>query len=264
MRRLELDRDLRRAIERRELTVHYQPIVDLATGELHEVEALVRWQHPERGLVSPAEFIPLAEETGLILPLSEQVMEAACRQMVAWQRNVRPNAPLLLCVNLSARQFRQPRLVESITRLLGRHGLAPTSLKLEITESLLMEDVTTTIETLQELRRRGVQIAIDDFGTGYSSLAYLRRFPVDVLKIDRAFVHGLGENEADRELVRAIVAAAKALRLRIIAEGIETVEQLRELQSIGCDLGQGYLFAKPSPPETITRLLATGRSLLPA
>jgi EAL domain-containing protein (putative c-di-GMP-specific phosphodiesterase class I) len=243
--RLELEDDLRHALPRGELRVHYQPIVLMASGEVNEVEALVRWQHPTRGLVMPADFIPIAEETGLIVPLGMWVLEEACRQLVAWHRQFPAEPPLMLNVNLSPRQFQQPDLVEEVARTLRETGLAPGCLKLEITEGIIMRDVEATIATLWQLKELGVQLAIDDFGTGHSSLAYLKRLPLDVLKIDRSFVKGLGSDQADTAIVRAIISLAKSLGITVTGEGIETAEQASLLAAWACDRGQGYYYAKP-------------------
>ena len=253
--RLELESDLRRALEQGELRVHYQPIVAMKTGKLSEVEALVRWQHPTRGLVSPVDFIPLAEETGLIIPLGQWVLEEACRQVAAWHRQFTSEPPLTLSVNLSPRQFQKPFLVADITKALHEAGLPACCLKLEITEGVLMRDVEATIRTLWELKNLGLQIAVDDFGTGYSSLAYLKRLPLDVLKIDRSFVSGIGQNPEDTAIVHAIMALAKSLNLKVTGEGIEMAEQAALLGEWGCDRGQGYLFSRPLDGEAASFLL---------
>jgi EAL domain-containing protein (putative c-di-GMP-specific phosphodiesterase class I) len=257
--RLRMGTDLRRAVERGEFRVHHQPEVSVETGGIVGFEALVRWEHPEQGLVSPARFIPVAEETGLIVPMGRWVLEEACRQARAW-RDLRPNSPLhFMSVNLSARQFEHPDLVRDVARVLRETGLEPGCLVLEITESVVMNDARSTIGTLGELKALGVRIAIDDFGTGYSSLSYLRRFPVDYLKVDRSFVDGLGENPGDAVLVSGIIDLAHALGLKVVAEGVETQEQLELLQNIGCDLAQGYHFAKPLPDQEASALLFTNR-----
>lgn len=254
--RLQMETDLRHALERDELTVYYQLIVDLATGKPAEVEALIRWIHPQRGLVSPADFIPLAEETGLILPIGQWVLEQACRQVKRWQESYPGDHPLMVCVNLSLKQFKHQRLAEDITRALRESRLDPKHLKLEITESAAMEDAEQTIATLHELKSLGIQLAIDDFGTGYSALSYLKRFPVDTLKLDRSFVEGLGQDAENTAIVRAILAFAKALHLTVTAEGIETLEQLEHLRSLDCECGQGYYFARPMPAGALSRRFA--------
>ena len=252
---LELEAELRRALERGELRVHYQPIVELETGRLLEVEALARWNHPKRGLLSPADFIPLAEATGLIIPLGRQVLVQACRQMSLWHATYPSDPPLTLSVNLSPRQFQQPLLDTEIVTTLRRTGLEPTCLKLEITEGVVMGDIERAIPILQKLKASGVQIAIDDFGTGYASFSYLKRLPLDVLKIDRSFVSGIERGEDDLAIVRAIVTMAKSLRLSVTAEGIEMPAQAEILTTLRCDRGQGYLFSRPVEAAAITRMI---------
>jgi diguanylate cyclase (GGDEF)-like protein len=254
--RLEVETDLRRAVERGEFCVHYQPIVQLTTGRIVEMEALVRWEHPRRGLVLPALFIPLAEETGLIVPIGQWVLEEACRQARAWEQQFPAQRPLVINVNLSGRQLQQPDLIAVVTDALSKSGLAPSRLKLEITESVVMQDAEGTIATLWALKELGIQLAIDDFGTGYSSLSYLKRFPVDTLKIDRSFVDGLGCDSQDTAVVGAIMALAKAFNLTVTGEGIETFEQGEELRAQCCDLGQGFYFAKPQSSAAVSALLA--------
>jgi len=256
--RIDMENDLRRAIERGELRLHYQPLVDLATDRIVGFEALVRWQHPARGLVPPLAFIPLAEETGLIVPLGRWVLETACRQAARW-RDARPNgARLMMSVNLSSRQFVQPDLVEQVDAILTETGLDPSTLELEITESVVMDQSEVGIRTLQRLREMGVRLVLDDFGTGYSSLAYLKHLPLDTIKIDRTFVAGL-DGEADRSIVEAVIALAHGLRISVVAEGIETEAQFEILRTMGCDIGQGYLFARPLPAIEAARLLRPGR-----
>lgn len=254
--RLQMEIDLRHALERNELTVYYQLVVDLQTRKPSEVEALVRWMHPQRGLVSPADFIPIAEETGLILPIGQWVLEQACRQVKQWQESYPNNPPLMVSVNLSLKQFKHGGLAGDITRALLESKLDPKRLKLEITESAAMEDAEQTIATLRELKSLGIQLAIDDFGTGYSALSYLKRFPVDTLKLDRSFVEGLGRDEQNTAIVKAILAFAKALNLTVTAEGIETDEQLEHLLALDCDCGQGYYFAHPAPADVLSLRLA--------
>jgi diguanylate cyclase (GGDEF)-like protein len=239
VRRHGLKAELARAIEQRELVVQYQPIIDLATGATVSVEALVRWNHPGRGRIPPLEFIPLAEETGLILPLGRYVMEEACSRVGERHPDLRVQ------VNLSALELEHPDLIESITDVIERTGIAPGRVVLEVTETLLVKDAVRGVETLQQLRDLGVRIALDDFGTGYSSLSYLRNLPLDSLKIAREFVEGLAFSEHDAAFVRLIVGLAKTIGLKVVAEGIETREQLDMLREMGCDLGQGYYFAKP-------------------
>jgi diguanylate cyclase (GGDEF)-like protein len=243
--RFDLEHDLRRAIEEREFRLFYQPIVELVSGDIVGCEALVRWQHPERGVVPPSEFIAVAEETGLIIPLGRWVLEEACVQTRVWQSHA--GRPLVMSVNLSARQFQQASLLDDVKRALKLANLDPRSLKLEITESVLMQDADTASVILTSLANLGIRVAIDDFGTGYSSLAYLKRFPIETLKIDRSFVTGIVTDQQDTAIVRSVVALAKELSLTVTAEGIETVSQQRRLIEIGCDLGQGYLFGRPAP-----------------
>ncbi len=263
--RLQLENDLRWAIDHGELRVHYQPVVLLESGRVAEVEALVRWQRPTHGLVPPADFIPIAEETGLIVPLGQWVLEEACRQMAAWQARFPTDPPLTVSVNLSPRQFQQPNLVAHVARALRQARLAPASLKLEITEGVVMRDPELTITMLGELKKLGIQIAIDDFGTGYSSLAYLKRLPLDILKIDRSFVNGIGRDKEDTAIVRAIIQLAKSLNLAVTGEGIETAEQSALLRSWDCERGQGYFYSRPLDAAGLTKLLrATEQPAVPA
>jgi diguanylate cyclase (GGDEF)-like protein len=255
--RMDLEMDLRAAISRHEFRLHYQPILRLDTGRITEVEALIRWQHEKRGLLQPDEFIGLTEETGLIVPIGQWVLSEACKQARLWQVEYPTTPPLVMSVNLSAKQFQNPKLVEEITRALDESGLAPSCLKLEITESTVMQDAPVTLTKLNELKELGVRLAIDDFGTGYSSLGYLKRFPVDTLKIDRSFVKGLSPDGGDNAIVRAVVTVAKSLNMDVTAEGVETEGQLAELKALGCDRGQGFLFARPVTAERVAPLLAS-------
>jgi diguanylate cyclase (GGDEF)-like protein len=253
--RLELEHGLRRAIEKRELTVHYQPQVRIESGEIMGFEALVRWNHPERGLLLPGEFVPLAEETGLIVSIGEQVLEVACRQAQKW-RELNPSAPpVTVCVNLSARQFREPELTKTVARTLEATSLDPRCLFLEITESTAMGDAVATAASLEELHRLGVRAIIDDFGTGYSSLSYLERFSVDYVKIDSSFVRGLNDDPGAAILVSGVIRLMHALNLEVIAEGVETVEQLQWLREMSCDMAQGYLLSGALTAESATDLL---------
>ncbi len=254
--RMDLEMDLRSAITNRDFRLHYQPILRLETGRIVEVEALIRWQHEKRGLLQPDAFIGLTEETGLIVPIGQWVLTEACRQARAWQIEF-PRTPALgMSVNLSAKQFQNPKLVEEITDALTMSGLDPACLKLEITESVVMQDVPATLAKLHELKDLGIRLAIDDFGTGYSSLGYLKRFPVDTLKIDRSFVKGLSHEGGDSAIVRAVVTVAKSLSMDVTAEGIETEQQRLELKALGCEFGQGFLFGRPLTPEHLKPLLA--------
>jgi len=241
--KLSMEAQLRRALERDELLLHYQPKIRPATGEIVGLEALIRWEHPELGLVSPAQFIPLAEETGLIVPLGEWVLLNACRQNQDWQRLGYP--PVHVAVNIASLHFRQGTLGQSVATALQKSGLHPSWLELEVTESMLMDSAETTLATLSTLKGMGVRLAIDDFGTGYSSLSYLKRFPLDTLKIDRSFVKDLPHDAEDAAIAKAIIAMAHSLKLEVVAEGVETAEQLAFLQQHGCDLVQGFLFSKP-------------------
>ena len=252
---LQLETDLRRAISRREFFLHYQPIVCLETGKVSSYEALVRWRHPERGLVMPGEFISVAEETGLIIPLGQWVLGEACRQMREWQRLFRIDPEVTVSVNLSSRQFSQADLIEQVSSALRETGLHASSLKLEITESMVMENIDTAIGMLTQLKNLGVGLSIDDFGTGYSSLSYLHRFPIDTLKIDRSFVTQMTDNTENAEIVRTIVTLARSLGMNVIAEGVETRAQLTQLHDLGCDFGQGYLFSKPVGASAALELL---------
>ncbi len=255
--RLAVENSLRHGLVSGEFAVHYQPQVNIDTGQIVGAEALVRWQHPERGLVLPAEFIPVAEETGLIVPLGEWVLRTACAQNRAWQEAGLP--PLRVAVNLSARQFQQRDLKSMVAQVLGETGLDPHCLQLEITEGVAMQDAEFTITMLRELRGMGIQIAIDDFGTGHSSLSYLRRLPIDVVKIDRSFVCDLTTDPNDAAIASTIVAMAHNLKLRVIAEGVETEEQLTFLKEQQCDEFQGYLFSKPVPAEKLEKIVVRGR-----
>ncbi|MET0626041.1 MAG: EAL domain-containing protein [Pyrinomonadaceae bacterium] len=253
---LQIETDLRRAITRKEFFLNYQPIVNLETGKVASFEALVRWRHPERGLVMPGEFVPVAEETGLIVPLGLYVINEACRQMRIWQKQGLADESVTMSVNLSSRQFSQTDLIDQVSSALRDAGLRAANLKLEITESMVMENIDTAIDMLMQLRNLGVGLSIDDFGTGYSSLSYLHRFPIDTLKIDRSFVTQMTDNAENAEIVRTIVTLARSLDMNVIAEGVETSEQLRQLGSLGCDYGQGYLFSRPVGAGQAVELLA--------
>ncbi len=254
---LQMQTDLRIALKRQEFVLHYQPFISLKTGKIIGFEALARWNHPQRGWVSPVKFIPVAEDTGLIIPLGQWVLEEACRQLQLWQKQFPHFYPLIMNVNLSGKQFSQPDLIDQLKNILASSGIAAKGLKLEITESVVMEDVDSVIAVLKEMKSLGVKLGIDDFGTGYSSLSYLSRFPTDTLKVDKSFVGrmelaGEGENVA---IVRTIITLAHVLGMDVIAEGVETSEQLAKLRSLGCEYGQGYFFSKPLPSEAIEELL---------
>jgi diguanylate cyclase (GGDEF)-like protein/PAS domain S-box-containing protein len=253
---LRLETDLRRAAERAEYRLHYQPIVSLASGRLTGFEALVRWQHPERGLLYPEEFLALAEETGLIIQIDRWVLREACRQIRAWQKRFPAEPRLCVSVNLSARHFSAPNLVEHVEAVLGESGVDASFLKLEITESVLMSDADTVARTLAQLKALGVELQLDDFGTGYSSLSYLHRFPVSALKIDRAFVSRIGPGGANSEIARAIATMAHSLGMGVVGEGVETEEHLAELRAMGCEYAQGNFFAEPLDAAAAESLMA--------
>jgi diguanylate cyclase (GGDEF)-like protein/PAS domain S-box-containing protein len=252
---LQLETDLRHALERNEFTVHYQPIVGLDDFKLRGFEALVRWQHPQRGFVSPGDFIPIAEETGLIMQLGEWVLRESCMQMERWQTIFASDPPLFVAVNLSGKQFIQQDLIKNVARILEETKINAQCLKLEITESMVMDNVDQATEMLRQLRALGLKLSIDDFGTGYSSLSYLHRFPINTLKIDRSFVTRMADNNENREIVRTIVTLAQTLGMDVVAEGVETQEQLMMLRTLGCENGQGYFFSKPVDPKGAEKII---------
>ncbi|WP_072721162.1 putative bifunctional diguanylate cyclase/phosphodiesterase [Planktothrix tepida] len=254
--RLQLETDLRRGLEQQELVVHYQPIVDLNSGKIAGFEALVRWRHPERGLVPPGLFIPIAEETGLITPIGYWVLFEACHQLQTWQKQNLVDSRLFVSVNLSVKQFTQPNLLEQIDQVLEQSQLDPDCLKLEITESAIMENDKDVAIILKELRKRHILISIDDFGTGYSSLSYLHSFPVDTLKVDKSFVQRLNLESENVGLIPVIISLAKTMNMSVVAEGIELPEQLAILKELNCGFGQGYFFSKPLPGEELIKLLS--------
>lgn len=257
LKRLNLENDLHRAITHEEFIVHYQPIVDLQTQKVTGFEALVRWQHPKRKIVPPGEFIPCMEETGLIVLVGMMVFKQACQQLYLWQQLGWKD--LTISVNLSVRQFSCPTLLADIDQILAETAVNPARLKLEITESAIMENAELAIALLEQFRLRQIQISIDDFGTGYSSLGYLHRFPVDILKIDRSFVHQIQAGSRNYQVVNTIITLSKQLELAVVAEGIETREQLLWLQQLGCEFGQGYLFSKPLPVPEVNKTYFSGQ-----
>ncbi len=252
---LDVETDLRHAIEEDQFVTFYQPIVDLKTMDLFGFEALIRWNHPTRGLVPPDDFIPVSEVTNLIVPITLWILRKSCEQMVEWQRKYPKHAGMVISVNLSGKHFAQHDLVKQVKEILNETGLAPTCLKLELTESAVMENAETTIFLLKRLRELGVQISIDDFGTGYSSLSYLHRFPINTLKVDRSFVGEMEKASEKGEIVRTIISLSKTLGFSVIAEGIETVHQLHQLRILDCEYGQGYLFSRPVPASEAEELL---------
>jgi len=260
--RLALENDLRKALDRRELELHYQPKVDVRTGATTGMEALVRWRHPERGLIMPTEFVPLAEETGLIIPLGQWVLREACRQNKAWQDQGLP--PLRVAINISVVQLRHDDLADSVARALRETGLDPRFLEIEITESVVMQNASTALFMLDRLSQMGIHLAVDDFGTGYSSLSYLKRFPLNTLKIDRSFIRDLSTDHNDALIVQAIIALAHSLKLEVVAEGVENEAQLDVLQSYGSDQYQGYLRSRPLPASAFQRLLETWKQPAPS
>ncbi|MCW3060735.1 MAG: hypothetical protein JWQ02_2556 [Capsulimonas sp.] len=254
--RLELEGDLRQAIDQGQLRLHYQPIVSLESGRIREAEALVRWEHPTRGLIPPAKFIPIAEETGLIIPLGMWVLEEACRQAREWSKTANEGAAMVMGVNLSTRQFQQNDIVDDVVGVLKRSGLPPAQLKLEITESLMALSPDDTAAKLHQLKALGVHLAVDDFGTGYSSMSYLANFPLDTLKIDRSFIQRIGEQEEAEAIIQAVITLAKTLHLCVTSEGVETAEQKETLRRMGSDRGQGYLFSRPLTAVAFAELLS--------
>jgi diguanylate cyclase (GGDEF)-like protein/PAS domain S-box-containing protein len=260
--RMQMEADLEQAIRSGQLMLHYQPEIDLATRRVVGFEALVRWRHPQKGMVMPGEFIPLAEETGLILPLGDWGLTEACRQIVAWRELAKEHAAeqpvgLRVSVNLSAKQFGRPGLVGRIAEILSSTAVSAADLRLEVTESSLMSHEDTAQETMKGLQQLGVGLHMDDFGTGYSSLNHLHRYPFDTLKIDRSFVQEIDSEKSSTEIVRTILDLARSLKMDVVAEGIETAEQASRLQSLGCQLGQGYYFAQPMAPEAVSAMLMT-------
>ncbi|MGB7519562.1 MAG: EAL domain-containing protein, partial [Spirulinaceae cyanobacterium] len=257
-RQLQLEGSLYTALENSEFEIHYQPQVELKTGKIVGAEALLRWHHPELGSISPTEFIPIAEETGWIIPIGEWVLKKACQQLQKWTEEV---GSFRVAVNLSARQFSQESLRETIAQILQQTDIKPEFLELEITESLLMQDIDNAIITLRELRKLGITISIDDFGTGYSSLGYLKQFPFNNLKIDRCFVRNINLDDKDIAITKAIINMAHNLNLKVIAEGVETQEELDFLREHKCDEIQGYFFSRPVPAQELSSLIREGKRL---
>jgi EAL domain-containing protein (putative c-di-GMP-specific phosphodiesterase class I) len=250
--RLEMRADLQRAIDQRQLEVHYQPVMRLNDQQVYGMEALLRWRHPERGQIPPFQFIPLAEETGLIIPIGRWVLNEACREAARLGRRYAADRPLAISVNLSIKQLQSDTIVDDVRQALEASGIPPETLVLEITESVMMADTDVAGDRLLALKRIGVRLAMDDFGTGYSSLSYLSRFPVDILKMDRSF---LTEENTDLSLAAAIVGLGEALHLDVVAEGIEVDSQIETLCGMGCELGQGFLFARALPPDELVAFL---------
>lgn len=261
--RLQLETEMRQALERKEFSLYYQPIIQLKTNELAGFEALIRWEHPTRGMISPLEFIPVAEETGLIHPLGKWILYESCRQLSEWQNENSSVANIAISVNLSSKQFLQSDLAEQVASTLNRTGLSPSSLKLEITESHILENTARAIEMMNQLRALGVEISLDDFGTGYSSLSYLHQLPIDYLKIDRSFVSRMTESKENAEIVYTIIKLGQNLKMRVIAEGIETNEQLEQLKKLGCQYGQGYFFSKPLRAQTVDAFISAKTNFNP-
>jgi diguanylate cyclase (GGDEF)-like protein len=255
---LRVENDLRKALDRKEFRVFYQPIANLQTGEIEELEALIRWQHPEYGLIAPNEFIGVAEETGLIIQIGKWILEEACRQITVWQNLFPRQKPLSVSVNLSAKQLMHPTLTAQVREILAKTGLKARYLNLEVTETTVMEHSETALNVLNDFSALGISLSTDDFGTGYSSLSYLHRFPFNRLKIDRSFINKMDSDAKSGEIVRTILMLAQNLHLEAVAEGIETEEQLRMLQSLNCGFGQGYLFSKPVSVAQVEKLLSKG------
>jgi EAL domain-containing protein (putative c-di-GMP-specific phosphodiesterase class I) len=259
MYRLDLENSLRHALERGEFRLHYQPKTCLHTGKLTGVEALLRWERPEYGLIPPGDFVPLLEDTGLIVPVGEWVLAEACRQVAAWRASGRD--PVSIAINISARQFATRNLGEIIKRVLDVHKADPRFIELELTESMLMVNTEEAVRTLEYLKSLGLRLSIDDFGTGYSSLSYLKRFPIDALKIDRSFIDEITTDADDATITRAVIGMAHNLGLKVVAEGVETKEQIAFLSANGCDEAQGFYFARPQPAREAAKWMRQGGRL---
>jgi polar amino acid transport system substrate-binding protein len=257
--KLSIRNELRKAVNEKDFLIYYQPIIDLKSGKILKAEALVRWKHPQQGIISPADFIPLAEETGLMVPLGKQILKMACNQVKEWER---AGHPIKVSVNLSAQQFHNSNLRETVKGILNDQEITPALLGLEITESIAMQNISLTSVMLEEFRDMDLQILLDDFGTGYSSLSYLTKFGIDVIKIDKSFIRDLPNNPKKDAIISAIITMANKLEIKTIAEGIETEEELKLLQNYNCDQAQGYLFRVPLPPEEFSKLLAENRALI--
>jgi len=255
MAQLQLELRLGRALQNRELELHYQPIIAIQTGRIEGFEALLRWNPPDSGSVSPAVFIPVAERSGLIVPISCWVLNAACLEAVSWHRRHRREQPLYVSINVSARHFSHPAFIGHVREALERSRISPECVKVELTESVAMNDAPGTEQTMSQLRALGVKLSIDDFGTGYSSLSYLRRFPVDTLKVDQSFVSAMQEERGNCSIVSTIVTLGRNLGLQVVAEGVETPRQLEMLRSMGCDAAQGFLFSKPVPSDAVKTVI---------
>ncbi len=261
LKRIQVEHGLRTALDKDELILHYQPKLELESDKVCGMEALLRWQHPKRGMISPVDFIPIAEETGIIVPIGEWVIQEGCKQLAAWSAQ-EGSHHLKLALNLSARQFQDRDLIKTLDKTLEATGIDPECLELEITESMIMDNMDEAITIMKRLRKRGVKWALDDFGTGYSSLSYLKKLPINALKIDQSFVRDLTVDSTDVDIVRAILSLGKTLDLRVVAEGVETEEQLDFLRQHGCHEIQGYLIAKPLPSVEFERAFVSGRTQL--
>jgi EAL domain-containing protein (putative c-di-GMP-specific phosphodiesterase class I) len=256
---LQLETRLRRAIQNNEFRLHFQPIVTVQTGLIEGFEALLRWQPPDSGMISPGVFIPVAEQSGLIVPISQWVLKTGCLEAVSWHRQYPEHPPLYVSLNISARHFCHPAFIAHVSDALEESGIRPDCVKIELTETVAMNDAKATEQTMSQLRALGLKLSIDDFGTGYSSLGYLKRFPVDTLKIDQSFIRGMETDRANGAIVSTIVALGRNLGLDVVAEGVEAVSQFQQLRSIGCNAAQGYLFAKPLPPEEVHEVVDRNR-----